>query len=231
MKKNLLGLIALILITNLSFGQNTVTIDVAKQIGSLHNKYIAQGIQNSPSTNSSLKDNFMKIQVDGVDDKIKNETIDFFTQNNTSKQEEIIMSNLNSSSSRDLYNSTKNVIINAKDFSQVSKDLDLKLEEAKKLSGKEQEILFTLIETSRSSLYFWLPKSSGGQGGGGSYSNTSKINWGAIGYSDGMGAVGALIRTWYMASFGPLSWGAIVGAIGWGAAWGSGSALLYQLMQ
>jgi hypothetical protein len=172
----------------------------------------------------------MKIQVDGVDDKTKNEIIDFFTKNNTSKQEEIIMNYLKSTSSRDLYNSTKNLIINAKNFSQVLKDLDLKLEDAKKLTGKEQEILFTLIETSRSSLNFWLPKSSGGQGGGSSYTDTSKINWGAIGYSDGMGAVGALIRTFYLAAGGPLTWGAIVGAIGWGAAWGSGSALLYQLM-
>jgi len=132
MKKNLLGLIALILITNLSFGQNTVSIDVAKQIGSLHNKYIAQGIQNTPLTNSALKDNFMKIQVDGVDDKTKNEIIDFFTKNNTSKQEEIIMNYLKSTSSRDLYNSTKNLIINAKKLFTSIKGFGLKIRRRKK---------------------------------------------------------------------------------------------------
>lgn len=232
MKKIIFGLIATVILTVFSFGQdkNKVTVEVAKQIGNLHNKYIALGIKDTPLTNSALNMNFMKIQVDSVEDKTKNETIDFYTQNDQTKQEEIILSYLKSSSSRDLYISTKNTIINAKNFFQISKDLDLKLEEAKKLNGKEQEILFTLIETSRSSLNFWMPKISGGQGGGDSYSGTSKINWGAIGYSDGMGAVGALIRTFYMAAGGPLTWGAIVGAVGWGAAWASGTALLYQLM-
>ena len=80
----------LLTITNLSFAQNKVTIEVAKQIGSLHNEYVAQGIQNTPQTVSQLKDNFMKIKVDGVDDNIKNQTIEFFTQNDIKKQEEII---------------------------------------------------------------------------------------------------------------------------------------------
>jgi hypothetical protein len=230
MKNLFFGLIAIVLITNLSFAQNKVTIEVAKQIGSLHNEYVAQGIQNTPQTVSKLKDNFMNIKVDGVDDNIKNQTIEFFTQNDINKQEEIIMSSLKSEDAQDLYNSTKNIIINAKDFSQVSKDLDAKEVEASKLQGREQEMLYTLIETSRSSLNFWMPKSAGGQGGGNEYTtSTSKINWGAIGYADGMGALGVLMRTWYMAEFGPLSWGAILGAIGWGAAYGSGVNLLWQL--
>jgi hypothetical protein len=56
------------------------------------------------------------------------------------------------------------------------------------------------------------------------------INWKSIAWSDGAGAAGTLLRTWYMAGFGPLSWGAILSAIGFGAAWASGAALLYQLM-
>ena len=103
------------------------------------------------------------------------------------------------------------------------------LEEATKLKGKEQEILYTFIEVSMNSVKFWKEYRESMDV---STSETiqEKIDWGAIAYSDGAGAVGVLIRTWYLASFRPLSWSAIIGAIGWGAAWGSGSALLYQLM-
>lgn len=230
MKNLIFSFIAIVSIINLSFGQNKITIEVAKQIGSLHNQYITQGIKDTLKTIAELKDSFMKINVEGVNDDYKNQLIEFFAQNDTNKQEAIIMSYLQSENSKALYYSTKTVIINAKDFTQVSKDLDAKLIEASNLAGKEQEILYTLIETSRSALQFWLPTNAGGLGGGSQYGTSSKINWGQIGYADGMGAVGVLIRTFYLAAGGPLSWGAILGAIGWGAAYGSGTALLWQLM-
>lgn len=109
------------------------------------------------------------------------------------------------------------------------------MKNCQKQEGRDKEILLTLIETSRTSLKFWLPSSVGGEGNGDIVieqfsSSTNEIDWGQIGIADGVGAVGVLIRTWYLAAWGPLSWGAILGAIGWGAAWGSGVDLLVQLM-
>ena len=81
-----------------------------------------------------------------------------------------------------------------------------------------------------------MPLGKGGSGVGASFieqiedKTGSKVNWGKMAGADGAGAAGVLIRTWYFAAFGPLSWGAIVGAIGWGTAWASGYALLTQLM-
>ena len=91
------------------------------------------------------------------------------------------------------------------------------------------------LEVTEKSAYFWMPVSSRGLGNidnvmGDFNPNTAvSINWRKIAYADGAGAVGALIRTWYLAVT-PLTCGAIVGAIGWGAAWASGTAILEELM-
>lgn len=116
------------------------------------------------------------------------------------------------------------------------------------LLGSDLDASLTFLETFQNAVYLWMPAESGGSGIGQEFlsnllinlnQNSSsyipnaahqrKINWKKIAFADGAGAVGVLLRTWYLADFGPLSWGAILGAIGFGAAWASGSAILIAL--
>jgi hypothetical protein len=208
---------------------NTISHADARTIGNLHNQYMGEGILNTPITTSDMKSKFNNMNVPEVTQDMKNEIYDYFENNSIDDVEEDILSELQSTESTNIFNSTKSIIFNNKNFQSKSNEFDtqLGLVEAQ-LFGSEKEMLLTFIETSRSSLSFWMPVEDGGQGGGVDYTPYA-VDWKAVGYSDGAGAVGVLLRTWALASFGPLSWGAIVGAIGWGAAWSSGTALLWQL--
>lgn len=103
------------------------------------------------------------------------------------------------------------------------------------LTGSDLDIALVFLKTFEKSCYYWMPTNKGGLGHGPSFIDNIDdlpevaINWGAIGYADGVGAASALLRTWYLAGFGPLSWGAIVGAIGWGAAFSSSLVLAREL--
>lgn len=103
------------------------------------------------------------------------------------------------------------------------------------LIGSDIDLGLLFLEVTEKSAYFWMPVSLGGLGNIDNVTddfdpNTAvSINWGQIAWSDGAGAAGVLLRTWYLAA-APLTWGAIVGAIGWGAAWASGTAILGQIM-
>lgn len=194
-------------------------------------------VNDYPKDVENLKREFLTFVPKELTEEIINDIFSYF-ENNIEKQDEIILDNLNSSTSVTIYKETSEIIKNVSSFREVSSKLDEKLLEAEKEEGRDKEILLSFIETSRASLKFWLPISEGGDGNGDivlqqfSSSSTERrqVNCGQIGFADGAGAVGVLIRTWYLAAWGPLSWGAILGAIGWGAAWGSGTALLYQLM-
>ena len=107
------------------------------------------------------------------------------------------------------------------------------------ITGSDLDIALTFLKTFEKSSYLWMPASKGGSGIGSSFIDDFEeevplpslaIKWKAIAYADGAGAAGVLLRTWYLAGFGPMSWGTILGAIGWGAAWASGASLLYQFM-
>lgn len=213
------------------FSQNEITLDIAQKIGKTHNKYMALGIQNKPMKLEELKNNFMKMEVENLDEKTKNDIGAFVEQNNTSKQEEYVVSNLKTQNGKDIFYSVKNIVLTTKNFSDLSKKLDAKITETQKINGKDKEVLFVFIETVRNSANFWFPDNQGGENGGGVYETqgVGDINWGAIAFSDGAGAAGTLMRT-YMLAASPVTWGMIISAIGWGAAWSSGASLLYQLM-
>lgn len=193
-------------------------------------------MNNYPKDIESLKREFLGFAPKELSEEITNDIFYYF-ENDLEKQNQIIIENLNSQTSISLFKEINEIVSNVTSYREVSSKLDEKLSEVEKEVGRDKEILFTLIETSRASLKFWLPISEGGNGNGdivlGQFPSTTarkQVNWGQIGYADGAGAVGVLIRTWYLAAWGPLSWGTILGAIGWGAAWGSGTSLLYQLM-
>ena len=106
------------------------------------------------------------------------------------------------------------------------------------IAGSDLVIALAFLATFEKSSYLWMPFLKGGSGVGSAFlidleeANPGvAINWGDILEADGRAACGVLLRTWYMAGFGPLSWGSIVGAIGWGCAWGSGYAILSQLWE
>lgn len=122
-------------------------------------------------------------------------------------------------------------------FSQIQNEVEDRVAYAHQiLSGSDLDVALVFLKTFEKSSYFWMPQSQGGSGLGeiilldfeDDFPGVS-INWGAIALADGSGAAGVLLRTWYLASWGPLSWGAIVGACAWGASWGSVSALCIQL--
>lgn len=217
--------------------EKVITLQDAIRIGEHHNTYLSNVVHNYPKNIESLKETFLTFAPKELTEELTTDIFSYF-ENDIEKQNKIILENLQSETSVIIYKEVSEIVKNVTSFSEVSKELDEKLQEAQKQRGRDKEILLTLIETSRASLKFWLPISDGGDGNGdivleqfpSSPTQRKQVNWGQIGFADGAGAVGVLIRTWYLAAWGPLSWGAILGAIGWGAAWGSGTALLYQLM-
>ncbi len=209
---------------------NVISLSDAQAIGAYHNQYMAQGIIGTPTTQADMQSNFDNMDVSEVTQSMKNEIYEYFDNNDIDDVEADILAELQTTESNNIFSSVKSIIFDDNNFDSKSNAFDTQLDLVEsQLFGSEKEMLLTFIETSRSSLSFWMPVADGGQGGGVDYTPYA-VNWKAVGYSDGAGAVGVLLRTWALASFGPLSWGAIVGAIGWGAAWGSGTSLLYQLM-
>lgn len=216
--------------------EKVISLQDAIKIGELHNSYLSNIVNNYPKDIESLKREFLSFAPKELSEEITNDIFSYF-ENDIEKQNQIIIENLSSQTSVSLYKEISEIVSNVTSYREVSLRLDEKLSDIEKEVGRDKEILLTLVETSRASLKFWLPTSEGGDGNGDivieQFPNATarrQVNWGQIGYADGAGAVGVLIRTWYLAAWGPLSWGTILGAIGWGAAWGSGTALLYQLM-
>ena len=216
--------------------EKVISLQDAIKIGELHNSYLSNIVNNYPKDIESLKREFLSFAPKELSEEITNDIFSYF-ENDIEKQNQIIIENLSSQTSVSLYKEISEIVSNVTSYREVSLRLDEKLSDIEKEVGRDKEILLTLVETSRASLKFWLPTSEGGDGNGDivieQFPNATarrQVNWGQIGYADGAVAVGVLIRTWYLAAWGPLSWGTILGAIGWGAAWGSGTALLYQLM-
>lgn len=216
--------------------EKVIKLQDAIKIGEYHNSYLSNIVNNYPKDIESLKREFLSFAPKELSEEITNDIFSYF-ENDLEKQNQIIFENLNSQTSVSLYKEISEIVSNVTSYREVSSKLDEKLSEIEEQVGRDKEILLTLVETSRASLKFWLPTSEGGDGNGDvvleqfpTATARRQVNWGQIGYADGAGAVGVLIRTWYLAAWGPLSWGTILGAIGWGAAWGSGTALLYQLM-
>ncbi|MDO5510490.1 MAG: hypothetical protein Q4F57_07320 [Weeksellaceae bacterium] len=216
--------------------EKVISLQDAIKIGEFHNSYLSNIVNNYPKDIESLKREFLNFAPKELSEEITNDIFSYF-ENDIEKQNQIIIENLSSQTSVSLYKEISEIVSNVTSYREVSLRLDEKLSDIEKEVGRDKEILLTLVETSRASLKFWLPTSEGGDGNGDivieQFPNATarrQVNWGQIGYADGAGAVGVLIRTWYLAAWGPLSWGTILGAIGWGAAWGSGTALLYQLM-
>ncbi|MBL6662987.1 MAG: hypothetical protein ISP71_02685 [Flavobacteriales bacterium] len=207
----------------------------AKLIGRLHNTFLEKAFINHPTSIDVLKRNFYSINRT-IPPKSLTDLFLYFEKNNSLEIELEINRHLSNQASKTILNQIKRVVYNNDNYLAKSKSLDNIVTKIDAINGKDKEILLVLIETSRASLKFWMPKVNGGMGRYDDYIerfddvDEFKVNWKAIAWADGAGAAGTLLRTWALASFGPLGWGTIVGAIGFGAAWASGSALLYQLM-
>jgi len=204
-----------------------ISLQDAKEIAKRHNEILSQTIRDN-MTKEEFEEEIIKHAPDELNPDLQNQILEYLNSKDEKSLEMEILKHLKTKQSIAIYKSAKKIILTSPD--NYSALLDNKIKEASKLKGKEREILYIFIEVSKESLNFWnnykkkvnLPANN----------NQAKksIDWGAIAYADGAGAVGTLLRTWALAGFGPLSWGAIIGAIGWGAAWASGTSLLYQLM-
>lgn len=227
-----------------AFSQHSrlLTDQLIDSIASLHNLYLSQGISdfnfNSTDYNEELYSQFETIGVNSfglslsdieeVLDSADNDNYAFISVHSGDSDVIAIMDNVSN-----FIAAYPNC-----NFSDVQNEVQTQITYAiNHLVGSDLDIALTFLRTFEKSSYFWLPLDKGGSGVGDDFIGDIEdhnpgvaINWGAIAYSDGAGAAGVLLRTWYMAGFVPLSWGAIVGAIGWGAAWASGTAILYQLM-
>jgi hypothetical protein len=209
-----------------------ITYEDAKEIGRIHNQFLAVGLDGEIKNDGVLKQNFETIELPEISADLKEAIFEYIENNNLADIEIEIINNLSSQNSIDIFNSIKNIIYDNNEYLLKPGALDEQALRLIYVPQRDQEMLLTLIETTKKSLHFWMPKSLGGQGRINDYFDEvpNAIDWGDIAVSDGYGAVGVLMRTWYLAGFGPLSWGAILGAVGWGAAYGSGISLLRQLM-
>ncbi len=214
------------------------------QIVIRHNQILEEAIGNidwsSTLLNQELNSYFLNYTDSSID----------FLINNRSDIQESVISNLEIYLNQNLNDSVYQMMINCKyfiaqkpNYSDLVSQFDLYREYSRNtFNGGDLEMALVFLEVTEKSAYFWMPESAGGSGIGWNFINDyaennnipladiSDIDWGAIAWADGAGAVGTLLRTWYLAGWGPLSWGAIVGAIGWGAAWSSGTAVLGQLL-
>lgn len=106
------------------------------------------------------------------------------------------------------------------------------------IHGIELDYILTFLATYRRSSYLWMNISQGGLGYGSRLLDKLElpevppgnlsvaVNWGQIARADGEGAVTGLMACFFG---GPLTWPAIVGAIGIGAACSSYVALMSNL--
>ncbi len=207
-----------------------ITHEMAILIGQRHNMLMTEAIKGLPISHEELKYNFNKINYEPTI-QIKNEIYDYFASIDMNTLDSIIFKELLNTTSTSLCKQIIKIIHNDSNFETKSNDLNNLIPSINNLLSRDKQLLLVFIETSRYSLQFWMEANKGGGHNGSGYETmNAAINWNAIACADGLGAAGTLLRTWYLAGFGPLSWGTIVGAVGFGAAWASGSAILTQLM-
>jgi hypothetical protein len=225
----------------LSLGDRLFTDSQIDSIAIYHNIYMTEVIEN------------FDIPVDNYEDELTHEFLEIANENSTANEQEMlefldsceidnynfVVSNTDDDDVKLILDNVKDYIENTNNltFSQIQNYINSQKNFANEnVSGGELDVILSFLSTTEKSCYLWMPTEFGGSGVGAGFIEDledeigCQVNWRQIGYADGAGAAGVLLRTWYLAGFGPLSWSAIVGAIGWGAAWGSGTALLYQLM-
>lgn len=210
------------------------------EIGVRHNQILEEAINNINWNSASIEQELNIFFLNYIDP-----SIDSLITNRSEMG--LVISNTDNYLSENLNPSVYQMMIDCKDFiyqmpnySNIVSQLNLYRDYSNNtFVGSDLDIALVFLEVTEKSAYFWMPSSIGGSGIGWGFIEdycdendieVAAINWGQIGWADGAGAAGVLLRTWYLAGCGPLSWGAIVGAIGWGAAWGSGMAILGQLM-
>ncbi|MDA7768137.1 hypothetical protein N8904_00275 [Flavobacteriales bacterium] len=219
----------------------TLTDTQIDSIAILHNLFLSQVVSNFEfNSNNYLDEMYYKFESIGLENfQISKNEIEVFLNSCNNDNYNYIKSN--SENPKIIYiidDLVQNIESNPDiTFNEVHKQVSIKTKFAENnLRGVEQEMAIVFLKTFEKSSYFWMPAIKGGSGVGSNFIDKVEdktgleVNWGRIAAADGAGAAGVLLRTWYLAAFGPMSWGTIVGAIGWGAAWASGYALLTQLM-
>ena len=214
-------------------------------IAMLHNLYMTEAIQNFDYNTSNdsieLRSVFLSI---GLNDFQYSQT----DLSNMLDSDGNQSSNLNylsvytSSAVVGMINSCKDYLYNTSNLSYSGFSTFVSQEENYahiNFVGTDLDVALTFLKTFQNSIYLWMPTNEGGSGIGQRFINNLQlqfqqastnavvtnvqertIDWKAIAWSDGVGAAGTLLRTWYLAGFGPLSWGAILTAIGWGSCLG-----------
>lgn len=209
-------------------------------IATRHNKVLNHAILDIDWTSSALstevQDFFIGYNDSDIDEIFPDrEDVESYATNNSS-----YISNNVSSAVYSMIEEVGNYLVQKPNFSDLQNELsDHRGYAYSNFTGTDLDAALLYLAVVEKSAYFWMPESLGGLGTGWAFIedycddnnlSTDLINWGEIGRADGYGAVAVLVRAWYLAAGGPLSWGAIVGAIGWGAAWGSGIEVFTQLM-
>ena len=161
MKKLVFGLIATVLLSCFSFGQNKgmdyfMQLDPVKT-AQTHNDVLS-GIINLRSKDPSLtiKDALLKLDIDlSLEDRLA--IYDYVSKNNDVNQNyRIVLSELKSDAARQIYSNINKLIENAKDYNSLVKSIDNELLNANKsLEGFDLKVVQLFGETSKASANYW----------------------------------------------------------------------------
>ena len=173
MKKLVFGLIAVVLLSTLSFGQ-TKGMDYFMQMdpvktAQIHNDVVSginELIAKDPSL--SIKDALLKLDIDlSSEDRLA--IYDYISKNYDATQNYTkVMSELKSEDAKEIYSNINTAVVNAKDYESLAKSIDVQLSNAdKKLNGFDLQVVKLFGATSEASANYWYNEGSPYAKGGG----------------------------------------------------------------
>ena len=206
-----------------------------KTIGKLHNQYLIEGL-NSLDYNSlsvqQLDKAFYTISVSEVDNDLKKDAIEYYNHYLLKEQEpeneiEFVKQMLGNPIASEIIDTSVEMSLTFENINNFNTWIEAKKEEVMvKLEGTDLDAVLLFLEVMQQSAKFWFQESVTNK----KISNIilqKSCTWKGAIAADGMGAAGGFLRFGVAGLLGgPATLGALIGVVGWSAAYSSASYLL-----